>query len=107
MSTFPFPIPHGWFGLYFSHELKASDVKKVRFCGRDLVVFRTESGKPAAPDNLGSLTLMWTPWRVYGQTHMNGVRSTTTSTTYPPAPKKSPRTTWMQRTSNTSTGCQR
>ena len=38
MGTFPFPIPHGWFGLCFSHELKPTDVKKIRFCGRDLVV---------------------------------------------------------------------
>ncbi|MGI9288117.1 MAG: Rieske 2Fe-2S domain-containing protein [Pseudomonadales bacterium] len=51
MSKFPFPIPHGWFGLCFSHELKPSEVKKVRFCARDLVVFRTESGKAAALDN--------------------------------------------------------
>lgn len=51
MSTFPFPIPNGWFGLCFSTELKTSDVKKVRFCRRELVVFRTESGKPAALDN--------------------------------------------------------
>ncbi|MFP8870267.1 MAG: Rieske 2Fe-2S domain-containing protein [Myxococcota bacterium] len=51
MSKFPFPIPHGWFGLCFSHELKTAEVKKVRFCGRDLVMFRTESGKPAALDN--------------------------------------------------------
>jgi nitrite reductase/ring-hydroxylating ferredoxin subunit len=51
MSTFPFPIPHGWFGLCFSHELAPTDIKKVRFCGRDLVLFRTESGEPAALDN--------------------------------------------------------
>ena len=51
MSTFPFPLPHGWFGLCFSHDLKKTDVRKVRFCGRDLVVFRTESGKAAALDN--------------------------------------------------------
>ena len=48
MSKFPFPIPHGWFGLCFSHDLKVGEVKKVRFCGRNLVVFRTESGQAAA-----------------------------------------------------------
>ncbi len=51
MSRFPFPIPHGWFGLCFSHEIGPADVKKVRFCGRDLVVFRTESGTAAALEN--------------------------------------------------------
>ena len=51
MSEFPFPIPHGWFGICFSHELKTGDVKKVRFCGRDLVAFRTESGEAAVLDN--------------------------------------------------------
>lgn len=51
MSKFPFPLPHGWFGLCFAHELKKGEVKKVRFCGRDLVAFRTESGKAAALDN--------------------------------------------------------
>ncbi len=51
MSAFPFPIPHGWFGLSFSHDLAASEVKKVRFCGRDLVIFRTESGTAIALEN--------------------------------------------------------
>jgi phenylpropionate dioxygenase-like ring-hydroxylating dioxygenase large terminal subunit len=51
MTKFPFPIPHGWFGLCFTHELGPSEVKKIRFCGRDLVVFRTESGRAAALDN--------------------------------------------------------
>lgn len=51
MSKFPFPIPHGWFGLCYSHELNKGDVKKVRFCARDLVLFRTESGHAAALDN--------------------------------------------------------
>lgn len=51
MSKFPFPLPHGWFGLCFSHELAPGDVKKTRFCGRDLALFRTETGKAAALDN--------------------------------------------------------
>lgn len=51
MSRFPFPIPHGWFGLCYSHELKPGEVRKVRFCGRDLAVFRSESGVAAALDN--------------------------------------------------------
>lgn len=51
MSRFPFPIPHGWFGLCYSHELAAGEIKKVRFCGRDIAVFRTASGQAAALDN--------------------------------------------------------
>ncbi len=51
MSKFPFPLPHGWFGLCYAHELKAGDVKKVRFCARDVVLFRTESGAACALDN--------------------------------------------------------
>lgn len=51
MSRFPFPIPHGWFGLCRSHELAAGEILKVRFCGRDLAVFRSESGTAAALDN--------------------------------------------------------
>lgn len=51
MARFPFPIPLGWFGLCYSHELKPGALKKVRFCARDLVVFRTESGAVSALNN--------------------------------------------------------
>jgi len=51
MSRFPFPIPHGWFGLCFSHDLAPGDIKKVTLAGRDLVVFRTERGTAAVLDN--------------------------------------------------------
>jgi 3-ketosteroid 9alpha-monooxygenase subunit A len=51
MSKFPFPMPIGWFGLCFSHELLAGEKKRVRLAGRDLVVFRTDSGAAAALPN--------------------------------------------------------
>ena len=51
MATFPFPMPSGWFGLCYAHELSAGELKKVRLAGRDFVVFRTESGEVAAIDN--------------------------------------------------------
>lgn len=51
MATFPFPMPTGWFGLCYAHELDTGELKKVRLAGRDLVVFRTESGKAAAIEN--------------------------------------------------------
>jgi phenylpropionate dioxygenase-like ring-hydroxylating dioxygenase large terminal subunit len=51
MAQFPFPMPSGWFGLCYSHELAPGDLKKIRLAGRDLVVFRTESGDVAALSN--------------------------------------------------------
>ncbi|MEH6569504.1 MAG: Rieske 2Fe-2S domain-containing protein [Halioglobus sp.] len=51
MATFPFPMPSGWFGLCYAHELANGELKKVRLAGRDLVVFRTDSGKAEALDN--------------------------------------------------------
>jgi nitrite reductase/ring-hydroxylating ferredoxin subunit len=38
------PIPFGWFGVGYSDELKAGEVKSVRYFGRDLVLFRGENG---------------------------------------------------------------
>lgn len=51
MSKFPFPMPLGWFGLCYGHELAVGELKKVRMAGRDLVVFRTESGEASALSN--------------------------------------------------------
>ena len=44
------PYPVGWFVVAFSEELGAGDVKKLRYFGRDLVLFRTESGHPVVAD---------------------------------------------------------
>ena len=38
------PIPFGWYSLAYSDELQRGDVKPLRYFGRDLVLFRTESG---------------------------------------------------------------
>ncbi|MEH6569537.1 MAG: Rieske 2Fe-2S domain-containing protein [Halioglobus sp.] len=51
MAVFPFPMPSGWFGLCFASELEVGELKKVRLAGRDVVVFRTESGDVAALNN--------------------------------------------------------
>ncbi len=51
MSRFPFPIPLGWFGLCRSRDLAAGEVQKVRFCGRDLALFRSEDGRIGALHN--------------------------------------------------------
>ena len=44
------PYPNGWFAACFSHELQPGAVLSRRFCDRDVVVFRTESGAPAIID---------------------------------------------------------
>jgi len=41
------PLPryaNGWFQVAYSHELEAGDVRPLRYFGRDMVLFRTESG---------------------------------------------------------------
>ena len=43
---FPFPIPNGWFIVAASGDVAAGAVEPLHYFGRDLVVFRTESGVP-------------------------------------------------------------
>lgn len=48
------PIPYGWFCIGFSNELTEKEVRNIRYFDRDMVLFRTESGKvgltsPACP----------------------------------------------------------
>ena len=46
MSRFPFThFPKGWFTVAWSSELAAGDVRPLRYFGKDLVLFRTESGE--------------------------------------------------------------
>lgn len=40
------PIPFGWYALAYSRDLQPGDVKPLKYFGRDLVMFRTESGAP-------------------------------------------------------------
>lgn len=39
--------PSGWFGVAFSHEVAPGEVKRVQFAGREVVAFRTRSGRAA------------------------------------------------------------
>ena len=39
------PIPHGWYAVAYGSELKAGDVKALQYFGKELVLFRTESGQ--------------------------------------------------------------
>lgn len=41
---FPFPIPNGWFAVSFSDELAPGEIRPIHYFGRDLVLFRGESG---------------------------------------------------------------
>lgn len=49
-GRFPFPIPNGWFAVEFSADLAPGEVKRIRYFARDLVLFRTESGRPVVLD---------------------------------------------------------
>ena len=50
-SRFPFPsYPRGWYGVQFSHEVEAGTVHTIHYFGRDIVLFRTQSGALSAVD---------------------------------------------------------
>jgi phenylpropionate dioxygenase-like ring-hydroxylating dioxygenase large terminal subunit len=50
-GRFPFPAyPNGWSRVGLTDELAAGDVRPIRYFGRDLVLFRTESGCPRVLD---------------------------------------------------------
>jgi phenylpropionate dioxygenase-like ring-hydroxylating dioxygenase large terminal subunit len=44
------PIPFGWYGIAYSDDLKPGDVKPMHYFGRELVLFRTESGEAKVLD---------------------------------------------------------
>jgi nitrite reductase/ring-hydroxylating ferredoxin subunit len=50
-ERFPYPAyPNGWFRIALSGDLDASEVKALRYFGRDLVLFRSEQGRPRLLD---------------------------------------------------------
>jgi len=49
-QEFPFPMPNGWFCIARSHELKTGEVQSFKFCEKEVVAFRTESGTPTVLD---------------------------------------------------------
>jgi nitrite reductase/ring-hydroxylating ferredoxin subunit len=49
-GRFPFPVPDGWFAVATSEELAPGEVKPLRYFARDLVLFRTESGRAVVMD---------------------------------------------------------
>ena len=46
----PLPMPFGWFQVAFSHDLGVAQSLPLRYFDRDLVLFRTESGKAQVLD---------------------------------------------------------
>lgn len=44
-KRFPFPIPFGWFHVAFDQEIKPGEIKPMHYFGKDLVMWRSESGK--------------------------------------------------------------
>lgn len=44
-QRFPFPIPHGWFHVAFDDEVGPGEIKPLRYFGRDLVMWRSDSGR--------------------------------------------------------------
>jgi nitrite reductase/ring-hydroxylating ferredoxin subunit len=47
---YPFPVPNGWFIVAESSELGPGDVRALYYFGKDLVLYRTESGAPRVMD---------------------------------------------------------
>lgn len=45
-----YPYPEGWYALGFSEEFKKGEVKTCKFVGKEVVVWRTDSGKIAVAD---------------------------------------------------------
>jgi phenylpropionate dioxygenase-like ring-hydroxylating dioxygenase large terminal subunit len=48
-ESFP-GIPNGWFAVAFGRDLGEGEVKRIRYFERELVLFRTRSGKPVVLD---------------------------------------------------------
>ncbi len=49
-DRFPMPMPFGWFCIAYSDELGVGEVRNVHYFARDMVLFRTESGKVGLSD---------------------------------------------------------
>ena len=49
-KRYPMPIPHGWYAVAYSDELAVGESRPERYFGKDLVLFRTESGRASLLD---------------------------------------------------------
>ena len=50
MARYSLPIPYGWYGVAFSQDIKPGDVKALKYFGKEIVLFRTESGEAKVLD---------------------------------------------------------
>lgn len=49
-KRYPMPIPHGWYAVCYSDELAVGESRAVHYFGKELVLFRTESGRACLLD---------------------------------------------------------
>jgi len=49
-NRFPMPMPFGWFCIAYSDELAVGEVRNIHYFDRDMVLFRTESGRVGLSD---------------------------------------------------------
>lgn len=49
-KRYPMPMPIGWFHVSYSNELEPGTAKPIHYFGRDMVLFRTESGEVSCLD---------------------------------------------------------
>ena len=49
-DRFPMPMPFGWFCIGYSDQLAVGEVRNIHYFARDMVLFRTESGKVGLSD---------------------------------------------------------
>lgn len=49
-NRYPMPMPFGWFAVSYSDELAVGESKPIHYFGKELVLFRTESGNAVVLD---------------------------------------------------------
>ena len=49
-KRFPFPVPNGWFVVAEARDLDPGQTMAFHVFGKDVVLFRTESGEPRMVD---------------------------------------------------------
>ncbi len=50
VKRYPMPIPFGWYGVSYSDELKVGESRAIKYFGKEMVLFRTESGEATVLD---------------------------------------------------------
>lgn len=49
-KRYPMPIPFGWYGVSYSDELAPGQSRAIKYFGKEMVLFRSESGRAAVLD---------------------------------------------------------